>query len=56
VQDFSLVFEVGQSDGGVDRSDCIWAWGVHSHELGVMIGLATQSFQGMRDVNVQKHG
>jgi len=52
----ALVFEVGQSDGGENRNDCVWAWEVHSHEFGVMIGLATQSVQGMRDVNVQKHG
>jgi hypothetical protein len=29
---------------------------VHSHELGMTIGLATQSVQGMGDISVQRHG
>jgi hypothetical protein len=29
---------------------------VHSHELGAMVGLNIQSFQGMGDISVQIHG
>jgi hypothetical protein len=42
-------------DGGAYISYCVFSWGVHSHELGVTIGIATQSIQQIRDVNVYTH-
>jgi hypothetical protein len=52
----SLVFGVGQSDKDVTEKTKFGHEEAHSHELGVMVGLATQSVQGMGDISVWRHG
>jgi len=54
-KDFSLIFEVRRSDGDIERKTTFGHEEVHFHELGATIGLATQSVQEMKDVNVRKH-
>jgi hypothetical protein len=52
----SLVFEVGHSDGdGIEKTK-FGHEEVHSHELGMMVGITTQSIQDMGEFNVRIHG
>jgi hypothetical protein len=53
---FSLVFGVGQSDRDATENTKFGHEVVHSHDLCVMVGLATQSVQGMGDINMWRHG
>jgi hypothetical protein len=51
-----LVFGVGWSDENATENTKFENEELHSHELGVTIGLATQYFQGMGNINVRRHG
>jgi hypothetical protein len=52
----AFVFGFGWSDRVAIENTKFRHEEVHSHELGAMVGLATQSVQGMGDINVQRHG
>jgi hypothetical protein len=52
----ALLFGVGWSDKDVIEETKFGQEEVHSYELGAVIGLATQSFQGMGEISVWRHG
>jgi hypothetical protein len=52
----SIVFEVERGDGRLQPKNIKFKHEkVHSHELGMMVGLDSQSVQGMADINVRRH-
>jgi hypothetical protein len=52
----AFVFGVGWSDGDAAKKNNFENEEMHSHELGTMIELATQSVQGTRESCVWRHG